>query len=101
MNVQLNPKGSRQHGHTTHAMLLGTRSSIESLIGIAHGPKGDSNKISAEWFLITGFGGVTVADHWTLGPGAYAIKASTEDAAREAVKYFKDAGLTAYILGEG
>lgn len=100
MNVQLNPKGSRMHGHTTRAMVTCTRSALESLIGIAHGPKGDSNIISAEWFLITGFGGATVTDHWTYGPGTYAIKASTENAAREAVEYFKDAGLTAYILGE-
>lgn len=100
MNVQLNPKGSRMHGHTTRAMLLGIRSSIEALIGIAHGPKSESNIISAEWFLITGYGGVTVSDHWTYGPGTYAIKASTDDAAREAVEYFKRAGLTAYILGE-
>lgn len=97
-NVQLNPKGQRHHDHIKQGKLSCNRADLEYLIGTPHGPKGEDNKVSAEWYLVTNHGPVTVHDYWAFNEDEFAIDAATIQAGREAVNYFKTNGLQAYML---
>jgi hypothetical protein len=96
--VQLNPRGSRDHEHTIRGKINNTSMfAMEKLLGDRHST-GDDNKMSAEWFLVTDHGSVTVNDWWAYNEGEFAINAANNRAANVAVLYFKQHGMQAYVL---
>ena len=96
--ARIAPKGSRQHDHTKRARAVGTRASIERVLGEAHS-EGDGSQTTAEWFLVTDHGSVTVYNHCSLGDEEYGIDAANDAAALLAVTYLKTNKLEAYCLG--
>lgn len=96
--MKLNPKGSRQHDHSIRGKVNNaTMFQMEQLLGDRHS-EGEENKMTAEWFLVTDHGSVTVNDWWALNEGEYQINAANDRAAELAVDYFKQHGLQAYCL---
>lgn len=96
--VQINPKGSRQHDHTIRAKINNTSMfAMEKLLGDRHGT-GEEEKMSAEWYLVTPHGSITVNDWWAYTEGEFAINAENDRAALIAVTYFKQHNIHAYML---
>lgn len=91
------PKGSRQHDQIKRAKLTATRNAIERLLGPAHS-EGDGTQITAEWFLVTDCGTVTIYNHWSFNEDEYGIDAAGEDAALLAVTWLKTNKIDAYCL---
>lgn len=96
--VQINPKGSRQHDHMMRGKINNSSMfQMEQLLGDRHSI-GDPDKMSAEWYLVTPHGSVTVNDWWAYNDGEFAISAANDRSARTAILYFKQHGMQAYSL---
>lgn len=96
--VQIDPRGERQHDHTIRAKINNASMfQLEQLLGDRHGT-GIENKMTAEWYLVTDHGSVTVNDWWALNEGEFHINAANDRAALIAVTYFKQHGLQAFAL---
>ena len=96
--VNLNKGGRREHDEEIRGKLLCSIEALTYLLGEPHGPAADNTKVSAEWYLVTDHGNVTVHDYWSNAENELTIQAAEDQAARDAVKYFRQSGLRAYML---
>ena len=98
MSVQINPKGTRQYDHSIRARISDSSMfAMEKLLGDQHCTDLD-NKKSAEWYLVTDHGSITVHNWWDLAEGNYVIQAANDRAALIAVDYFKQHGMQSHML---
>jgi len=96
--VQINPKGSLQHNHMLRAKINNCPiDRLERLLGDRHST-GEENKSSAEWYLVTDHGSVTIRDYWALNDGEYQILAANDRAALLTVEYLRTNQIQAFCL---